>query len=70
MNCDVEAHKLPEVVILESELICEIGAVVECAVSSGNLAVVAVLVVEDNGCDSRNLCTNVKSILKGRLPVL
>ena len=52
MNSDVEAHQFPEVVILESKLICKVGAVVESAVSSGNLAVVTVLVVEDNGSDS------------------
>ena len=52
MNRDVEAHQFPEVVILESKLISKIGAVVESTVSSGNLAVVTVLVVEDNGCNS------------------
>ena len=70
MDGDVETHKFPEVVVLKSKLIGEVCAIVECAVSSWDLGVVAVLVVENNGCNPGDLCADVKSILESRLPVL
>jgi hypothetical protein len=69
MNCDVETHEFPEVVVFESELVCEVSAVVKGSVSGWDLGVVAVLVVENNGCNSGNLSTNIKGIFEGRLPV-
>ncbi len=51
--------------VLESKLICEVSAVVESAVSGWDLAVIAILVVENNSCDPGDLRANIKSILEG-----
>ena len=48
MNCDVKSHELPEILVLEAELVCVVSAIVKSTVSGWDLAAVAILVVEDD----------------------
>lgn len=52
MDNDVESHELPEVLAVESELVGIIGTIIEASISSWNLGVVSVAIVENNGGNS------------------
>ena len=69
MNGDIEAHELPEVLVGESELVGEVGSIVERGVSISDLGVVAVLVGVNDGADAGHLGAEVQAIFEGRDPV-
>lgn len=64
MNGDVKTHEFPEVVVFESELVCEVGAVVKRCVSCWDLGIIAVLVVENDGSNSGYFGTNIKRVFE------
>lgn len=70
MDSDVKAHELPEFLILEAKLIGKVGTVVESCVTCGHGRIVAIFVCIDDGCDARDLGTEVQAILERRFPVL
>lgn len=70
MDCDVQTHEFPELVVFEAKLVRVVSTVVKSAVSVWDLCIVSVLVVENNSTDPRNLCADVKSVFEGRFPVL
>lgn len=69
MNDDIKSHELPEGLVVESELLGEVGTVVEGGIGRGDLVVVSIAVVEDDGGDAGNASADIKSIFEGGVPV-
>jgi len=63
MDCDVEAHELMEGRISEADLVGIVRRVVEGSVTSGDLGIVSVDVMEDNGSDSVDFGAEVEAVL-------
>ena len=70
MNSDIEAHKLPELLVCETKLVGVVGAVVEIGIAVWDGSVVTVLVRKDDRGYSRDFGAEVEAVFKGRLPVL
>jgi hypothetical protein len=70
VNGDVESHELPELGVGEANLVGVVRAVIQSTVASRDGSVVAVLVVENDGCDAGHLGAEVNAVLESRLPIL
>lgn len=70
MDDDVESHELPEGLVGEAEHLGEVGTIVEGRVSIGDVVLVLVAVVEDDGSDARDASAHIESIFVGAAPVL
>lgn len=70
MDRDVEAHELMEGRISEADLVGIVSRVVEGSVTSGDIGIVSVDVVVDNGSDSVDFRAEVEAVLKSAFPVL
>jgi hypothetical protein len=70
VNDDVKSHELPEGLVLEAEHLGVVGTVVKSGVSFGDVVLILVAIVEDDGSDAGNAGAHIKGIFKGGLPVL
>lgn len=70
MNDDVKSHELPEGLVVESEHLGVVGAIVKSGVSLGNVVLVLVAVVEDDCGNARDASADVEGVFEGGVPVL
>lgn len=70
MDDDIKSHELPEGLIVESEHPGVVGTVVKCGVSLGDLVLVSVAVVVDNGSNVGYFGAYIEGIFEGGVPVL
>lgn len=70
MDGDVKSHEFMEFRIIEAEHVGVVSTVIESTISVSDVLVVAVLVGEDEGCDSGALGGHVEAIFEGGFPVL
>ena len=70
MDGDVKTHEFPELRVSETNLVSVVRTVVKGAITCGHGLVVAILVLEDYGCNSRHLSAEIQAVLERRFPVL
>ena len=70
MNDDIKSHEIPESLVLEAKHVGKVGTIIKGGVSLGNVVLILVAIVENDGCNSGNAGANVEGIFESGVPVL